>query len=259
MPSGKAAPADKLDAVAAAAVDLARAAAVAQAGAAQVGEHLGVVAEAERLVTHAFACLHPGYAGWFWAVTLARVPRARQATVDEVVLLPGDGALLAPRWVPWSERIAPGDVAPGMLLATPDNDPRLEPGYVAGADPKTPDEAIEIRAIVRELGLGRSRVLSADGRDLAADRWAGGFGAETASARQAPAPCSSCAYLVRLRGGLGAAFGVCANEYSSADGRVVAVDYGCGAHSDVVEERRGVELPPVVWDDQDGTEAALFD
>ena len=69
--------ADKIDAVAAAAVEMAHAAAVAQAGGAQVGEHLGVVAEDERLVTHAFACLHPGYTGWYWAVTVVTAPRAR--------------------------------------------------------------------------------------------------------------------------------------------------------------------------------------
>jgi hypothetical protein len=238
----------KLDAVAAAAVDLARAAAVETAGEAEVGEYLGAAAEDDRVVTHLFDCLHPGYAGWHWAVTVVRALRAKEATVNEVVLLPGDAALQAPPWVPWAERIAPGDVAPGMLMPTPDNDPRLEPGYTAGADPKTPDEAIEIRAVVRELGLGRQRVLTLYGRDLAALRWLAARGPDTEAARQAPAPCATCGYLIRLRGGLGACFGVCANEYAPADGRVVSVDHGCGAHSDVVDDHRVAELPPPVWD-----------
>jgi len=251
-----------VDQVGAAAVDLAREAAVDEAGVGQVGEYLGVVAEDERLVTHMFECLHPGYLGWHWAVTLTRVPRARTATVNDVVLLPGEAALLAPAWVPWSERIAPGDVGPGMLMATPAEDPRLEPGYTAGADPKTPEEAVEIRAVVRELGLGRTRVLSKEGRDQTCERWARTAGADTPEARQAPAPCAGCGYFIRLRGELGAAFGVCANMYSSSDGRVVSIDHGCGAHSDVVEERRGVGLPPVVWSDSidaDDVTGSVFD
>jgi hypothetical protein len=238
----------KADAVALAAVDIAQAAAIETAGPGEVGEHLGAIAEDNRVVTHAFACLHPGYIGWYWAVTLVRASRAKIPTVNEVVLLPGDGSLQAPTWVPWADRIAPGDVAPGMLMPTPDNDTRLEPGYVAGADPKTPDEAVEIRAIVRELGLGRQRVLSSVGRDLATERWLATTGADADAARQAPASCPSCGYLIRLRGTLGACFGVCANAYSPADGRVVSVDYGCGAHSDVVDDHRVAELPPPIWD-----------
>lgn len=238
----------KADAVVAAAVELARAAAVEAAGLDQVGDHLGASVEADRVMTHLFACLHPGYIDWQWAVTLVRASRAKQATVTEVVLLPAAGALLAPPWVPWSARVAPGDVGPGMLMPTPDDDPRLQPGYTAGSDPKTALETVEIQAVVRELGLGRQRVLSPEGRDLAAERWLAATGPDTESARQAPAACSSCGYLIRLRGGLGACFGVCANQYSSFDGRTVSVDSGCGAHSDVVDDHREAQLPPPVWD-----------
>jgi hypothetical protein len=238
----------KADAVTLAAVDLARAAAIETAGPGEVGEHLGAVAEDIRVVTHAFTCLHPGYIGWYWAVTLVRASRAKEPTVNEVVLLPGDGALEAPPWVPWADRIGPGDVAPGLLMPTPDNDVRLEPGYTAGSDPKLPDEAVEIRSIVRELGLGRQRVLSPVGRDLAAERWLEIAGGESESARQAPATCPTCGYLIRLRGSLGAVFGVCTNAYAPADGRVVSVDFGCGAHSDVVGDQRVAELPTPIWD-----------
>ena len=248
----------KVDAVTAAAVELARQAAEATAGADAVGEYLGAVAEAERVVTHAFTCLHPGYVGWHWAVTLARAYRGKQPTVNEVVLLPGDEALRPPAWVPWSDRIKPGDVRPGMLMPTADDDPRLEPGYTAGSDPKTPEEANEIRAVVRELGLGRQRVLSLYGRDEAAERWLVTAGPDAELARQAPAACASCGYLIRLRGGLGTCFGVCANEYSPSDGRVVSVEFGCGGHSDIVEDRRDVALPPPVWDTI-SLEGSLFD
>ncbi|MDR2896544.1 MAG: DUF3027 domain-containing protein [Propionibacteriaceae bacterium] len=248
----------KTDSVLMAAVDLARAAAEAESRPDQVGAWLGASLEGERLVVQRFECLNPAYHGWYWAVLLTRVPRARTATVDDVVLLPGADALLAPAWVPWSERIEPGDVTPGMLMATPDDDPRLIPGYSAGADPKTPSELVEIRSVVRELGLGRNRVLSPEGRDLACVRWTATRGADTPEAKHAPAPCVTCGYFVRLRGGLGVAFGVCANGYAASDGQVVAIDHGCGAHSDVVEERRGVSLPALVWEDAtDITSAAV--
>ena len=63
------------------AVDLARDAVVAIVGAAQVGDHLGVQAEGERIVTHLFDCADPAYAGWRWAVTVVRAPRAKVVTV----------------------------------------------------------------------------------------------------------------------------------------------------------------------------------
>ena len=53
----------KADSVAAAAVDAARAALVEDVGAADVGDHLGSVAEGERVVTHQFACVRKGYVG----------------------------------------------------------------------------------------------------------------------------------------------------------------------------------------------------
>ncbi|HOB05524.1 MAG TPA: DUF3027 domain-containing protein, partial [Propionibacteriaceae bacterium] len=57
----------KLDKVTAEAQELAREVAVEAAGDFGVGDHLGVVADDERVVTHLFACPHPGYQGWRWA------------------------------------------------------------------------------------------------------------------------------------------------------------------------------------------------
>ena len=70
------------------AVDLARDAVAAVVGAADVGAHLGVQAEGERIVTHLFDCADPAYSGWQWAVTVVRAPRAKAVTVSETVLLP---------------------------------------------------------------------------------------------------------------------------------------------------------------------------
>jgi hypothetical protein len=234
------------DAVLAAAVDLARAAAV-EVGADSVGEYLGVRAEpeAERVATHAFAATLPGYVGWYWAVTVTRVSRSRTVTVDEVVLLPGDGALRPPPWVPWDERVRPGDLSPGDLLAPPAlDDPRLVPGYVLSDDPA-------VESVAFELGLGRERVLSREGRLLAAERWyTGDRGPDAPMARSAPAHCGTCGFYLPLAGALQAGFGVCGNEITDSDGQVVSVEYGCGAHSQVAVEVSALAEPAeLVYDD----------
>lgn len=97
--------APKLDALLAEAVDRAREALADLAAEGQVGEHRGAVADDDRLVTHRFAAELPGYRGWEWYATLARAPRSRQLTVCETGLMPGSDAILAPDWVPWSERV----------------------------------------------------------------------------------------------------------------------------------------------------------
>ena len=140
-------------------VDLAREAAQETAGDFGVGEYLGARVEpGSRQATHFFECPHPGYHGWHWAVTMTRAARARYATVNEVVLLPSQGSLLAPAWVPWADRLEAGDVAPGTLLPTPDNDPRLEPGYTGGelAPDEDPAEWAQTRAVASQL-VDRSR------------------------------------------------------------------------------------------------------
>ena len=219
-----------LDEVCAAAVDLARTAAVAVAGPA-VGEHLGVGVEGERVVTHSFATRETGYVGWVWAVTVARAEGADTVTVDEVVLLPGSGALIAPAWVPWSERVQPGDLTPGDLMPPVPDDPRLVPSY---ADV----EALELPFdLHRELGLGRPRVLSREGRADAAERWYDGLaGPDSPMAKAAPGRCGDCGFLTPLAGALGGVFGACANAMAPDDGRVVALTHGCGAHSETVVE-----------------------
>ena len=228
-----------------AAAELARATLVELVGAADVGDHVGHGAEAERVVTHYFAALRPGYRQWRWAVTVARAAHRREVTVDEVVLLPGADAVVAPPWIPWRERVQADDVAPGLLLPAEDSDPRLLPGYT-GAD-EEPD-ADAVRAVVEELGLGRARVLSPEGRDEAAELWyAGSHGPDAPVAQAAPAPCASCGFVVRLAGTLGNVFGVCANEYSPSGGKVVSFDHGCGAHSEVGEKaaaRSGAAVVP---------------
>lgn len=216
------------------AVDVARAALLEQAAPSDVGEHLGCEAEGERVVTHLFDCSLPGYHGWRWSVTVTRASRQKHATVDEVVLIPGDEAIVAPQWVPYKERIQPGDLSPGDLLPVDDGDPRLLPTYSFGDDALSPDERAEVKDVASELYLGRVRTLSPEGRDLAAQRWYDGDGGpDSPIAQSAPASCTSCGFLVLLVGPLSEMFGVCANSNANDDGKVVSLDHGCGAHSEV--------------------------
>lgn len=234
-----------------------------------VGEHVSLVSEGDRVVTHFFECQEPGYRGWRWAVTVARASRAKVITVDETVLLPGPDALLAPEWVPWSERLRPGDMGPGDLLPTEAEDLRLEPGYT-GEDAPPPDSAVSdemadrvdaedaeivtrapsrgaITSLAEELGMRRARVLSRYGLHVAADRWEEAYGAKTPMAQAAPASCVTCGFLVPLAGSLKQAFGVCANEFSPADGNVVSLAYGCGGHSEAaVMPKPPRPAPPVL-------------
>jgi hypothetical protein len=218
------------------AVDLARAAVAEIVGPDQVGEHLEVIAEGERIVTHLFACEDPAYAGWRWAVTVGRAPRSKLVTVDEVVLLPGTFALLAPPWVPWQDRLRPGDLGVGDLLPAPPDDERLVPLVSLEGDDAVIDW-VDAEAGPAEPGElpapGRSRVLSAIGREGAAERWySGEHGPRSPLAHAAPAQCVSCGFFVPLSGELGRLFGACANAYAPDDGRVVSADHGCGAHSE---------------------------
>ncbi|MEO2098498.1 MAG: DUF3027 domain-containing protein [Brachybacterium sp.] len=232
----------KLDAVAAASVELAREALEDVTEPGQVGEHLRVEATGERLVTHVFECTMPGYRGWSWVVVLARASRAKAATVAETALLPGEDAILAPAWEPWSERLKPEDVGADDLLPYREQDERLEQGYEATGDED------EDRVALWELGLGRPRVLSQEGRGEAAERWqAGEFGPRQTSSRgrkgTVPASCTSCGFLMKLSGSLRSEFGVCTNEWSPADGRVVHLGYGCGAHSETGQDDGEPEIP----------------
>jgi hypothetical protein len=200
-----------LDAACVEATDLARAAAEDLAGAGQVGEHVGVMADDERVVTHLFSCQDRAYRGWRWAVTVTRASRAKAVTVSEVVLLPGPDSLLAPDWVPWSERVRPGDLGVGDLMPAASDDERLVPASMLEGDDGVLDwddsaSWAEGRELATSLGLStdsqsltggspgdsfedgsavataddgarrvtpgrRARVLSSIGRDTTAARW----------------------------------------------------------------------------------------
>ena len=199
------------------------------------GSFLRTVACSAAPVTHSFACTDRAYTDWRWAVTVVRAPRSKTVTVDEVVLLPGPGALLAPAWVPWSERLQAGDLGVGDVLPTAADDERLVPGYAGVGPHDETDDVDTIDALAQELWLGRPRVLSEFGRSTAAERWYDGDrGPHAPIARAADLNCSTCGFLVLTRGALSRVFGICANEYAPDDGHVVSFDHGCGAHSEAL-------------------------
>jgi Protein of unknown function (DUF3027) len=253
-----------LDEICVQAVDLARAAAAEMAGEACVGDHVAVQADDERVVTHLFNSQDRAYLGWRWAVTVSRASRAKVVTVSEIVLLPGPESLLAPDWVPWSERVRPGDLGVGDLMPAASDDERLVPAALLEGDDGVLDwddasswdvghELAEALGLETE-GAGalappsRSRVLSAIGRDTTAIRWySSEHGPGTPLARAAPGQCATCGFVTALAGPLGRVFGVCANEYAPDDGRVVSLDHGCGAHSEAMAAGPGFgPIAPVI-------------
>ncbi|MBN9209605.1 MAG: DUF3027 domain-containing protein [Microbacterium ginsengisoli] len=120
-------------------VELARAALAEITPAANIGEPAGYRAEPGGVITLLFTTTQPGYPGWFWNVSLARVADA-EPTVLEVELLPGDDALLAPDWVPWAVRLAEYKEQQAQLAAASDADELDEADHDADLDDDLDDD-----------------------------------------------------------------------------------------------------------------------
>jgi hypothetical protein len=121
-----------------------------------VGEPRDSAVDADGVLTIRFENRMPGYPGWYWTVSLAQVEGAAP-TVLEAELMPGDGALTAPDWLPWAERLAEYQAAQAALAAEGletddldavdfDNDgsPILHSGDVDGVDiDELSDDAVD--------------------------------------------------------------------------------------------------------------------
>ena len=70
-----------------------------------VGKFLGTVDEEANVVSYRFQASMKEYVGWEWNVVVFQAKKA-DPTISEVVLLPGKDSIVAPDWVPWSERRA---------------------------------------------------------------------------------------------------------------------------------------------------------
>jgi len=84
------------------------------------------VIRSEGVATVAFACTLSGYPGWSWTVAVSDVVDLAP-TVLELELLPGEGALLPPDWVPWADRmeeylVHEKELADAALLDDDDDD-----------------------------------------------------------------------------------------------------------------------------------------
>ena len=195
-----------------------------------VGSLLSVDTDDDHIATYLFQAFLPGYVDWRWAVTVAKVDQDSPATVCDVVLLPGPDSLRAPEWIPYSARVTKEDVSAGTIVPTEVDDARLVPASAVLPG----DEDLDLHELF-ELGAGRLRVLSIEGRDQAAKRWIeGDRGPNTDIARWAPKNCGTCGFYLPISGSLRQAFGACANAISPEDARVVSVNHGCGAHSEAI-------------------------
>lgn len=238
------------DPICAAAVEDALQAVLRDQGPEAVGPHLGLLADDERVVTHRFRCTLPGYPGWEWYVSVTRAKRSRSVTIDEVTLAAGPDSVIAPRWVPWSDRLRPGDLTAGAVVPTAPDEGRLAPGWSGDDDLASELDPGPLHPVNWEPGLQRRRVPSPFGRESAASRWyAGEHGPRSPLAKSAPGPCGTCGWMLTIGGPLGQMFGICTNMLSPSDGRVVSFDHGCGGHSEDSPISIHTSRPRAVVDD----------
>ena len=134
-----------------------------------VGKHIGVAGMGRNVATHRFEAEMPGYPGWEWQAVLACAEGSRYVTVNEVALVPGGEALQPPEWVPYEDRVRPGDLGPGDLMPPAVDDSRLD-----------------------------GDKLSKSGLDDAKKRWRTERGPNTDMAAKARLQCRTCAFYVQL-------------------------------------------------------------
>ena len=86
--------------------DFARNALIEATSKSKVGNFIEVIEEGEGLATYLFENNQKGYVGWRWSITVFQLDESSPVTVSELLLMPGPDSLVAPDWVPWSERLA---------------------------------------------------------------------------------------------------------------------------------------------------------
>ncbi|HEY9424686.1 MAG TPA: DUF3027 domain-containing protein, partial [Microterricola sp.] len=128
------------DEVLLAAVDMARAALLDFTPAETIGRVIGHVAEEDHVLSLMFECRMSGYPGWHWTVTLSRIGDETKPTVLESELMPGENALLAPEWVPWSERLADYQAAQLLHDAEQHDDEHDDDEHDADSDDEHDDD-----------------------------------------------------------------------------------------------------------------------
>jgi len=144
------------DAVSSTPADVARAALLEITPESDVGALVSEQTGGDGVTTVRFASAMLGYPDWFWTVSVAQLTAVdghlEEPTVLEAELLPGEGALVAPDWVPWADRledykaaqaaIAAGELAAGGDAADDDSDDDESDDDDAG-DPDDDDDDID--------------------------------------------------------------------------------------------------------------------
>ena len=105
-----------------------------------IGDPAGEVAESDGVVSVLFDCALPGYPGWKWTVSVATV-EGLEPSVLEVELMPSEGALLSPDWVPWSDRLA--DYKAAQIAAGEELDESVDDADDSDDDSDEADDADE--------------------------------------------------------------------------------------------------------------------
>lgn len=129
----------------------------------QVGVHLGAFVvgaagpEDAAVAVHRFAAQVPGYPGWEWQAVVACAAGSSYVTVNEVSLVPSPSgtALRAPEWVPFAQRVRPGDLKPGMTLPPAVGDERLTENGEDSATRATDDERSAAAEVLSESARAR--------------------------------------------------------------------------------------------------------
>lgn len=101
--------------------DVARAALLEITSESSIGADAGEVNEGDGVVSVLFQAAMPGYPGWHWTVSIAQL-EGEEPSVLEAELMPAEGALLSPDWVPWSDRLADYKAAQEALGEDVDDD-----------------------------------------------------------------------------------------------------------------------------------------
>lgn len=132
------------------------------------GDFLNETAEGEGVYTLLFAATMAGYPGWHWTVSVAELPDSAP-TVLEAELLPGDGSLLAPDWVPWSDRLVVGEDLDALEALDDLDDVDLDD--IEDADDldddhgDDPDDGIDFESVVEPVETSDLLALPEDEQD----------------------------------------------------------------------------------------------
>ena len=95
-----------------------------------IGEHM-TTEQVDNIATLRFGSVMPGYIGWDWVVSLAI--EGEETQILETELIAGEGAVIAPDWLPWADRlreyeesIAAGLEAPAVIVPDDELDDVLD-------------------------------------------------------------------------------------------------------------------------------------